>query len=158
MTKGGLPLWKYFFYWKTGVGWVFGTAGVTGDILILILIIMVICSLPCVRRQGYFEVFYWTHNLFVPWYVFLVLHGTHFWKWFLMSGLLYVVERILRSKWVKLARHGRTYILEGILLPSKVGGDFGARNGHVALNDRPLEKMPYMPLPSYPSFPSRSSI
>ena len=52
----GLPLWQYFFYVKTGVGWVYGTAGLTGDCLIIILFIMVLCSLPCVRRKGFFEV------------------------------------------------------------------------------------------------------
>jgi len=31
-----------------------------------------------------------------------------------------VFERIMRSKWVKLAKYGRTFISEGILLPSKV--------------------------------------
>ena len=66
------------------------------------------------------KVFYWTHNLFVPWFILLILHGTDFWKWFIVPGLVYILERILRSKWVKLARYGRTYIQEGILLPSKV--------------------------------------
>ena len=66
------------------------------------------------------QVFYWTHNLFVVWYIFLILHATDFWKWFIGPGLIYILERILRSRWVKLARYGRTYIQEGILLPSKV--------------------------------------
>lgn len=65
--------------------------------------------------------FYWTHQLFVVWYIFLILHAPHFWKWFLVPAILYIIERILRSKWVKIARFGRTYIQEGILLPSKVG-------------------------------------
>ena len=55
------------------------------------------------------------------WYIFLILHASHFWKWFLVPAILYIIERILRSKWVKIARFGRTYIQEGILLPSKVG-------------------------------------
>ena len=66
------------------------------------------------------QVFYWTHNLFFLWYILLILHGGDFWKWFLVPAILYILERILRSKWVKLARYGRTYIQEGILLPSKV--------------------------------------
>ena len=114
-------MWKYLFYWKTPVGWVGGTAGLTGDILLIILLAIFIFALPCVRTRGYFEVFYWTHNLFIPWYIALVLHGTNFWKWLLVPGLFYIFERILRSKWVKLARYGRTYIQEVSLLPSKVG-------------------------------------
>ena len=52
----GKPLWEYFFYYDTGLGWIHGTAGITGVLLLIILVIMVLCSLPCVRRNGYFEV------------------------------------------------------------------------------------------------------
>jgi len=52
----GKPLWEYFFYYDTGFGWVYGTAGITGVVLLIFLVIMVLCSLPCVRRKGYFEV------------------------------------------------------------------------------------------------------
>ena len=57
MTPEGLPLWQYFFFVRTGLGWVYGTAGLTGDLLAIILIIMVLCSLPVVRRKGFFEVY-----------------------------------------------------------------------------------------------------
>ena len=66
------------------------------------------------------QVFYWTHNLFILWYVLLILHATDFWKWFLVPGLIYILERIIRSKWIKLVRYGRIYIKEASLLPSKV--------------------------------------
>ena len=66
------------------------------------------------------QVFYWTHNLFIPWYILLILHGTHFWKWFLVPALVYIIERIIRSKWVELARYGRFYITAASNLPSKV--------------------------------------
>ena len=56
LTPDGLPVWKYFFFVRTGLGWVGGTAGLTGDGLIIILSVMVLCSLPWVRRKGYFEV------------------------------------------------------------------------------------------------------
>ena len=57
-TAGGLPypLWQYFFFVGTDLGWVCGSAGLTGVLLLLILIVMVLCSLPCVRRRGHFEV------------------------------------------------------------------------------------------------------
>jgi hypothetical protein len=73
-----------------------------------------------------FKVFYWTHNLFIPWYILLILHGTHFWKWFLAPALVYIIERIIRSKWVELARYGRFYITAASNLPSKVnpGNDY----------------------------------
>ena len=33
-----------------------GMAGITGDLLLLIVIMIVVCALPCIRRKGYFEV------------------------------------------------------------------------------------------------------
>ena len=115
-------MWEYLIGVNTDIGWVGGAAGLTGFILLLILMIMVICSLPCIRRRGYFEVFYWSHNLFFLWYIVLILHGPNFWAWFLVPGFIYIVERILRSRFIKLARYGRTYVQKGILLPSKVSG------------------------------------
>ena len=146
MRPGSLPWWQYFFYVNTGLGWVYGTAGLTGVFLIIILLIIVMFSLKVVRKKGFFEVaillvygdtycsrfhyfhscyylyqvFYWTHNLFIPWYILLILHGTHFWKWFLVPALVYIIERIIRSKWVELARYGRFYIKAASNMPSKV--------------------------------------
>ena len=121
MTESSnISMWQYLFSVNTTLGWVGGAAGLTGNFLIVVVTIMVICSLPCVRRKGYFEVFYWTHNMFFPWYIVLILHGEHVWKWLIVPALLYLIERILRSKLIKLARYGRTYIQKGYLLPSKV--------------------------------------
>ena len=64
--------------------------------------------------------FYWTHNLFVLWYILLILHGPDFWKWFILPGLVYIAERLLRSKLVKYFQHGHMFIKEGLLLPSRV--------------------------------------
>ena len=58
--------------------------------------------------------------MYYIWYVLLILHATDFWKWFIVPGLLYIVERVLRSKIFKYWQHGRMYIKEGSLLPSKV--------------------------------------
>lgn len=113
-------MWMYLFGVGTNLGWVGGAAGLTGFLLLIILTIMVICSLPIIRRKGYFQVFYWTHNLFVIWYIILILHGSNFWKWFIVPALVYICEYVLRLKIIKLFRYGKTYIQEGILLPSKV--------------------------------------
>ena len=56
LRPGSLPWWQYFFYVNTGLGWVYGTAGLTGVFLIIILLIMVIFSLKVVRKKGFFEV------------------------------------------------------------------------------------------------------
>ena len=102
------------------IGWVYGTAGLTGFILLLILLIMFICSLPVVRRKGKFEVFYWSHCLYVLWYIVLILHGPHFWKWFIGPAIIFIIEKIFRSKLFQIIHYGRTYIEEVNLLPSKV--------------------------------------
>ena len=56
LTPEGLPAWKYFFFVGTGLGWVGGAAGITGICLGIVLCIMILCSLPCVRRKGHFQV------------------------------------------------------------------------------------------------------
>ncbi|XP_016969959.1 NADPH oxidase 5 isoform X2 [Drosophila rhopaloa] len=96
-----------------------GCANPTGVALLCILMVMFVCSQPFVRRKGSFEVFYWTHLLYVPFWVLCLFHGPNFWKWFLLPGLVYIVERALRFIWMK-GEHGKTYISSGLLLPSKV--------------------------------------
>lgn len=96
-----------------------GCANPTGMALFSILLIMFICSQPFVRRKGSFEVFYWTHLLYIPFWILTLFHGPNFWKWFFVPGIIYIVERILRFVWMK-GEHGKTYISSGLLLPSKV--------------------------------------
>ncbi len=114
-------IWENLFSVDTSLGWVGGAAGLTGWLLIILLMVISFCALPCVRRKGFFEVFYWTHNLFVIWYILLILHGPHVWKWLIFPATLYIIEWISRLKIVKLARYGRVYIQEGLPLPSDVG-------------------------------------
>ncbi|XP_034479034.1 NADPH oxidase 5 isoform X2 [Drosophila innubila] len=96
-----------------------GCANPTGVALLIILLVMFVCSQPFVRRKGSFEVFYWTHLLYVPFWILTLFHGPNFWKWFLLPGLVYIVERVLRFVWMR-GEHGKTYISSGLLLPSKV--------------------------------------
>lgn len=77
-------------------GLVHGWANPTGIILFIILTIIVICSQPFVRRGGSFEIFYWTHCLYVPFWVLVLLHGPNFWKWFIIPGSIYLIERVFR--------------------------------------------------------------
>lgn len=73
-----------------------GCANPTGIALFFVLIIMFLCSQPFVRRGGSFEIFYWTHLLYVPFWVLLVFHGPNFWKWFIIPLFIYMVERALK--------------------------------------------------------------
>lgn len=55
-ASGEFSLWEYLFTTRPGVGWVKGTASLTGVILQLLIFLMVICSSTFVRRSGHFEV------------------------------------------------------------------------------------------------------
>ncbi len=91
-------LMKYFrlqFTTKPDVGWVGGFAPLSGVILFIILAIIVICSMQWIRRGGhfqvirfglfvfyqfiYFQVFYWTHLLYLPFFALLIVHAENFW-------------------------------------------------------------------------------
>ena len=47
-----------------------------------------------VRRGGHFEVFYWTHLLYIFFYILLILHAQNFWYWFIGPGVIFIVEKI----------------------------------------------------------------
>ncbi len=49
--------WEYLFTTEPGIGWIDpGLGYITGDILIVVLLVMVICASDKVRSSGYFEV------------------------------------------------------------------------------------------------------
>lgn len=54
--SSGFTLWEYLMTTRPGIGWVKGTASVTGVVLQLIICLMVLCSSTFVRRSGHFEV------------------------------------------------------------------------------------------------------
>ncbi|XP_012271496.1 NADPH oxidase 5 [Orussus abietinus] len=100
-------------------GLVPGAANPTGIALIIILAAMTLCSMPFVRRGGCFEIFYWSHLLYVPFWILTIFHGPNFWKWFIGPGIIFLVERIRRIIWLR-SQRGKTYISSGLLLPSRV--------------------------------------
>ncbi|NWY11033.1 NOX5 oxidase, partial [Aphelocoma coerulescens] len=102
---------------RPGAGGVAGTAPQSGLALLALLLAMLVCSRPCVRRGGHFEVFYWSHLSYISVWFLLLLHGPHFWKWFLIPGSLFFLEKVLGWVW---RRAGDLRILEANLLPSKV--------------------------------------
>jgi hypothetical protein len=55
-SREDLKLWEILFTTKAGFGWVYDTAILTGWALEIIVVIMIICSMPFVRRSGYFQV------------------------------------------------------------------------------------------------------
>ncbi|XP_071440439.1 NADPH oxidase 5 [Hetaerina americana] len=113
--------WEWFLTSRPGLfGLIPGQANPTGITLDFILLIIFICSQPFVRRRGSFEVFYWTHLLYVPFWILLIIHAPNFWKWFIGPGIIYLLERGWRLANQRARQHGRTYISSGVLLPSRV--------------------------------------
>ncbi|XP_026504349.1 NADPH oxidase 5 [Terrapene carolina triunguis] len=116
-TRDRPALWEYLFTTRPGIGWVHGSASITGIALQLLICVMLVCSSTFVRKSGHFEVFYWTHLSYISIWALLVLHGPNFWKWFVVPGFLFVVEKTIG---IAVSHIGGLYIVEINLLPSKV--------------------------------------
>ncbi|KAM3609843.1 uncharacterized protein V6R79_021280 [Siganus canaliculatus] len=115
--RGDFSLWEYLLTTRPGIGWVKGTASVTGVVLQVVICLMVLCSSTFVRRSGHFEVFYWSHLSYVWVWSLLMIHCANFWKWFVVPGLVFLLEKIVG---IAVSRMGGLYIVEVNLLPSKV--------------------------------------
>ncbi|XP_061631183.1 NADPH oxidase 5 isoform X2 [Phyllopteryx taeniolatus] len=110
-------VWEYLLTTRPGIGWVKGTASVTGVVLQVVVCLMGLCSSTFVRRGGHFEVFYWSHLSYVWVWSLLMVHCANFWKWFVVPGLVFLLEKIIG---IAVSRMGGLYIVEVNLLPSKV--------------------------------------
>jgi len=89
MGNYSLQTRPYAFAWAT-------LAGVTGNLLVIIMIIMYSTAIDAIRRR-YFNVFYFAHHLFIFFFILLLLHGKNFWIWWLIPGISYIIERIFRE-------------------------------------------------------------
>lgn len=66
-----------------------------------------------------YKIFYWSHLLYIPFWILMIFHGPNFWKWFVGPCVIYLVEKFRRLVWLR-SQGGKTYISSGLLLPSKV--------------------------------------
>lgn len=113
-----VPLSDYLFTVRENT-WPREYTPLTGWILLVVLIIMVLSSLPVIRRTGYFEAFHYTHLLYNVFYVLLIAHAPNFWYWFIVPGVVFLLEGAIRVR-NSFGSHGYTYITQGVLLPSRV--------------------------------------
>uniref|UniRef100_A0A674BIG7 NADPH oxidase 1 n=1 Tax=Salmo trutta TaxID=8032 RepID=A0A674BIG7_SALTR len=91
-------------------------AGITGVIITLALILMITSSMEFIRRS-YFEVFWFTHHLFIVFFAGLVIHGT--WMWVIGPMVLYVCERLLRFiRYIQAVKYRKVRV--HLIRPSKV--------------------------------------
>lgn len=108
------------FTTKPGLGY-FGALSITGWILLFSHIIMFIGAHPAVRRRGNFEFFFWTHLLYLVYYVVLIIHSWKFWYFFIIPGILFIIEKFLGSKFWQTQSVGDFYIEDVMIWPSGVG-------------------------------------
>jgi predicted ferric reductase len=71
-------------------------ASITGWILALDFLLMWVFALEWIRRRWRFEMFYVTHFVGVPLVLLLLFHSPHYWKWFLVGGIGYLLDRAVR--------------------------------------------------------------
>jgi predicted ferric reductase/Ca2+-binding EF-hand superfamily protein len=79
-----------------GVSLRHSTAGLSGLALLLVFGVIWLFSRPRVRASGHFELFYWTHLLYVLWFGLALLHGPVFWMWAGVPLAIFVADRLLR--------------------------------------------------------------
>ncbi|GFN95781.1 NADPH oxidase 5 [Plakobranchus ocellatus] len=114
--RTNLTVPRILFTTDAKIGWVAHLAPLTGVILDVILLIMFVASMPFVRRSGYFQTFYWTHKLYLPYYILTIIHAKNFWKWMLLPGLIFIIETLI----MYIRRRGGSTITRISLLPSAV--------------------------------------
>ena len=73
-------------------------AGRSGLALLVVFAAVWVFSRPRVRASGHFELFYWTHLLYVLWFALALVHGPVFWLWAGVPLLIFAVDRLLRLR------------------------------------------------------------
>ena len=96
-----------------------GLANPTGVLLCLTCVIIGIGANPKLRQKGHFEIFYWSHIFYVAFFALLILHCDQALLWLFIPLTLFFGGKIVMVKrW--LDGTGKTYVICGTLLPSKV--------------------------------------
>ncbi|OQV18981.1 NADPH oxidase 5 [Hypsibius exemplaris] len=101
---------EYLGSMVTGLGWIHGFVSISGWVLLAIYVVMFIFSLRVIRRSGHFEVFFITHLLYIPFMVLLILHSDKFWKFIIVPGLIYIIEKISMTRCVRVLVGGAFHI------------------------------------------------
>ncbi|KAJ1548541.1 hypothetical protein HK405_002789 [Cladochytrium tenue] len=103
--------------------------GATGQVITVAFFLMVTSAVESVRRK-YFEIFWFTHHLFIVFFGGLLMHGAfcfikadtgdicrggpQFWKFWVASAVCYLLERIVRE----IRGRRKTYISKVVQHPS----------------------------------------
>lgn len=73
----------------------------TGGALFVVMLFMY-SAVPSNVKSGQFEIFWYAHHLFVVFFGLCLIHGKgwwgpNFWKWLILPGTIYAVERMYRE-------------------------------------------------------------
>lgn len=90
--------------------------GLTGVLLVAVLAIMWVFALSVVRRSSRFELFYFTHLLYLAWFVLAVVHARPFLYWAGVPLIGFAAEHVLRLG----RRAKKTNVIEAQALRSGV--------------------------------------
>ncbi|MFO0588216.1 MAG: EF-hand domain-containing protein [Polyangiaceae bacterium] len=102
---------------RGGLGGMFTTArGLTGTLLLVVFGVMWAFALSPIRRSSRFELFYFTHLLYVAWLVLAIAHAPSFLLWAGVPILGFLIEQVSRG----LRRGVATKIVAGQPLRSGV--------------------------------------
>jgi predicted ferric reductase/Ca2+-binding EF-hand superfamily protein len=72
------------------------SAGWSGVALLGVFGVIWLFSRPRIRGSRHFELFYWTHLLYLVWFALALLHGPVFWMWAGIPLAIFAVDRLLR--------------------------------------------------------------
>lgn len=89
--------------------------GATGSALLVIALIMWLCALPRMRGR-FFELFHFTHLLYLAFFALLIVHAPALWRWAALPAALFAVDRGLRI----VRRTRMTSLADARALPSGV--------------------------------------
>lgn len=90
---------------------------VISSIWCLKLVITTVTDTSSAEPVSVLQVFYWSHLSYIWVWSLLMVHCANFWKWFVVPGLVFLLEKIVG---IAVSRMGGLYIVEVNLLPSKV--------------------------------------
>ena len=72
--------------------------GATGLLLLLVLVAMWVFALALIRRSSRFELFYFSHLLYVVWFVLALAHAPSFLPWAALPLLGWALEQVWRVR------------------------------------------------------------
>ena len=100
-------------------GLIDGWANPTGVLLVIFFFVIGVGAHPGIRKKGHFEIFYWTHLLYLPFILLLILHCDKALWWIGIPCAIFLAGKAKMIKqWID--GSGKSYVVCGTLLPSNV--------------------------------------